>query len=145
MANDRVERNKEIEELVRQQFTYNDIAEKLKISRYVVVGVVTRAITAGRLEKPFRQKYSRKVSAVKPPPPPKPVQIIGGVKVPYIAPAPLPLLCEPVSLFKVRRNQCRWPIEPVSALQFCGMPTRAGYSFCECHAEIAYVPYLRRA
>lgn len=107
------------------------------VTRNAVIGKVHRLGLSGR-GTPTRSSRPRRIAIPKP-----------AMKPVLVKPAPV-MVEEPVRLddgnpadvLTIRDSMCKWPIgDPTkTGFHFCGRPVRAGGSYCEGHAQLAYQP-----
>ena len=127
------DRTDRLKTLWQQNWSASQIAADLGTTKNAVSGKIDRLRLPGRAKSPPRPKRKRDTRTMhlrlerKPPAP--------------IVEQPIPLLCEPVSLFDAEQHHCRWPMgEPsdLNTFRFCGADKVEGLSYCQHHCRIAY-------
>ena len=73
-----------------------------------------------------------------PPPPPKPIKLPTiGIDAP-IVPEPPPRINGSLTIYQLRRDDCRWPSGINPPYSYCGHPAVDGLPYCQPHCDRAY-------
>ncbi|KRQ99249.1 GcrA family cell cycle regulator [Bradyrhizobium valentinum] len=129
---------KQLIELFDSGVTVQSIADTLDVSRNAVCGKIARL----GLKREKKSPEAKPTPALTPaaPPQPAPIVVAAGAS-PTFTPRPISAspVGKPVSIIRVRKNQCRAPLDERGGdglTMFCGAPKLAGSSYCEMHHGI---------
>lgn len=144
---------KELEKMWQNGLTTNEIAKQLGVSKNSVVGKVHRLSLIARPSPIKKKEEEAELPLVQPAPKPCKKTKDESSKNEVCAEQAAPVLPEApittkgcIKLSELNSHTCRWPIgDPKDDhFCFCGKKVRAGQTYCDEHAAIAYVKPIKK-